>query len=204
MSSTSAPFGFQPVYHASGFVRPAAFTLANNAAVTLLLNQPVKISTDGVVVPATVGDPFVGTFQGVEFTDGDGRRRVSNKFLANTPAMPPAVRTVPIQACCAGVRWPVVVFTSMLVKTAICCPTISGVMVTVRQPIRSAEPRARPNCTGRPVRGSGRVPVLLRNRRRSDRVPSARRMRCWISVSAFGTRVIDPVRPAGTVAAFIG
>lgn len=86
MSTTNAPFGFQPVYHASGFVRPAAFTLADNAAVTLLQNQPVKLSTDGVVVPATVGDPFVGTFQGVEFTDGDGRRRVSNKFLANTPA----------------------------------------------------------------------------------------------------------------------
>ena len=86
MSSTNAPFGFQPIYHASGFVRPAAFTLTNNAAVTLLQNQPVKLSTDGVVVPATVGDPFVGTFQGVEFTDGDGRRRVSNKFLANTPA----------------------------------------------------------------------------------------------------------------------
>jgi hypothetical protein len=86
MSTTSAPFGFQPVYHASGYVRPAAFTLADNAAVTLLQNQPVKLTTDGVVVPATVGDPFVGTFQGVEFTDGDGRRRVSNKFLANTPA----------------------------------------------------------------------------------------------------------------------
>lgn len=86
MSTTSAPFGLQPAYHASGFVRPAAFTLANNAAVTLLQYQPVKISTDGVVVPATLGDPLVGTFMGVEFTDGDGRRRVSNKFLANTPA----------------------------------------------------------------------------------------------------------------------
>lgn len=86
MSTTSAPFGLQPAYHASGYVRPAAFTLANNAAVTLLQYQPVKLSTDGVVVPATVGDPFVGTFMGVEFTDGDGRRRVSNKFLANTPA----------------------------------------------------------------------------------------------------------------------
>jgi hypothetical protein len=87
MSTTSTPFGFQPVYHASGFVRPAAFTLANNAAVTLLQYQPVAINTStGVVTPATVGDAFVGTFMGVEFTDGDGRRRVSNKFLANTPA----------------------------------------------------------------------------------------------------------------------
>lgn len=87
MSTTSTPFGFQPVYHASGFVRPAAFTLANNAAVTLLQYQPVAINTStGVVTPATVGGAYVGTFMGVEFTDGDGRRRVSNKFLANTPA----------------------------------------------------------------------------------------------------------------------
>lgn len=87
MSTSSAPFGLQPVYHASGFVRPAAFTLANNAAVTLLQYQPVAIDTStGVVTPATVGNAFVGTFMGVEFTDGDGRRRVSNKFLANTPA----------------------------------------------------------------------------------------------------------------------
>jgi hypothetical protein len=87
MSTTSTPFGFQPVYHASGFVRPAAFTLANNAAVTLLQYQPVKINTStGVVTPAAVGDSIVGTFMGVEFTDSDGRRRVSNKFLANTTA----------------------------------------------------------------------------------------------------------------------
>ena len=86
MSTTSAPFGFQPAYHASGFVRPAAFTLANNAAVTLLQYQPVKITTDGVINPAAAGDAFVGTFMGVEFTDSDGRRRVSNKFIANTPA----------------------------------------------------------------------------------------------------------------------
>lgn len=87
MSTTSTPFGLQPIYHASGFVRPAAFTLADNAAVTLLQYQPVKINTStGVVTPAAAGDAFVGTFMGVEFTDGDGRRRVSNKFLANTPA----------------------------------------------------------------------------------------------------------------------
>jgi len=87
MSTSSTPFGFQPVYHASGFVRPAAFTLANNAAVTLLQYQPVKINTStGVVTPAAVGDSIVGTFMGVEYTDSDGRRRVSNKFIANTPA----------------------------------------------------------------------------------------------------------------------
>jgi hypothetical protein len=40
-------------------------------------------------------------------------------------------------------------------------PTISGVIVTRFQPIKSALPLHRPNCTGRPF-WSRSVPVLLR------------------------------------------
>jgi hypothetical protein len=81
MSNTiNAPFGFQPVYHSSGFVRPQAMTMTDNYANNILQYQPVKISA-GVVVPAAAGDAFVGTFMGVEFTDSDGRRRVSNKWV---------------------------------------------------------------------------------------------------------------------------
>ena len=83
MSSTSAPFGLQPIYHASGSVRPQQFTLVDNYAATLLQNQPVKIGTTGALQPAAAGEAFVGVFQGVEFTDSDGRRRVSNKWIAN-------------------------------------------------------------------------------------------------------------------------
>ena len=39
-----------------------------------------------VYISWQAANAFVGTFMGVEFTDSDGRRRVSNKFLANTPA----------------------------------------------------------------------------------------------------------------------
>jgi hypothetical protein len=81
MSNTiNAPFGFQPVYHSSGYVRPQAMTMTDNYSDDILQYQPVKISA-GVVVPAGVGDAFVGTFMGVEFTDSDGRRRVSNKWV---------------------------------------------------------------------------------------------------------------------------
>jgi hypothetical protein len=81
MSNTiNAPFGFQPVYHSSGFVRPQAMTMTNNYGTNILQYQPVKIDA-GVVVPAAAGDAFVGTFMGVEFTDSDGRRRVSNKWV---------------------------------------------------------------------------------------------------------------------------
>jgi hypothetical protein len=86
MSNTvNAPFGLQPVYHSSGFVRPQAMTMTNNYANTILQYQPVKIVA-GVVVPAAVGDAFVGTFMGIEFTDSDGRRRVSNKHIGGNIA----------------------------------------------------------------------------------------------------------------------
>jgi hypothetical protein len=55
-------------------------TMTDNYVNNILQYQPVKISA-GVVVPAAAGDPFVGTFMGVEFTDSDGRRRVSNKWV---------------------------------------------------------------------------------------------------------------------------
>jgi hypothetical protein len=81
MSNTvSAPFGLQPVYHSSGFVRPQAMTMTDNYANNILQYQTVKIVA-GVVVPAAIGDAFVGSFMGVEFTDSDGRRRVSNKWV---------------------------------------------------------------------------------------------------------------------------
>lgn len=81
MSNTvNAPFGFQPVYHSSGYVRPQAMTMTDNYANNILQYQPVKIAA-GVVAPVTGTEPFVGTFMGVEFTDSDGRRRVSNKWV---------------------------------------------------------------------------------------------------------------------------
>jgi hypothetical protein len=81
MSNTvSAPFGLQPIYHSSGYVRPQQLTMTDNYSTTILQYQPVKLAA-GVVVPAAIGDAFIGTFMGVEFTDSDGRRRVSNKWV---------------------------------------------------------------------------------------------------------------------------
>ena len=81
MSNTvNAPFGLQPVYHASGFVRPQQMTMTDNYANNILQYQPVKIAA-GVVAPVTGTEAYVGTFMGVEFTDSDGRRRVSNKWV---------------------------------------------------------------------------------------------------------------------------
>ena len=90
MSSVSQPFGLRPSYSPSGVVRPTAFTCENGYAANIFQNQPVRIApstgggeTEGTLVASAVGAAFIGTFQGVEWTDSDGRRRVSNKWTAS-------------------------------------------------------------------------------------------------------------------------
>jgi len=90
MSAVSQPFGLRPSYSPSGVVRPTAFTCANGYAANIYQNQPVRIApttgsgeTEGTLVASAVGAAFIGTFQGVEYTDSDGRRRVSNKWTAS-------------------------------------------------------------------------------------------------------------------------
>lgn len=84
MSSTSQPFGLRPAYSPSGTVRPTAYTILTGYSTGILQNQPVKLGTDGSVQAAAVGDRFIGTFQGVEYTDSNGRRVEANKWTAST------------------------------------------------------------------------------------------------------------------------
>lgn len=88
MSSTASPYGLAPVNHPSGVVRPFAMTILTGYATTIYQNQPVKIvpssTGEGTIAAAAVNDRFIGTFQGVEWTDSDGRRRVSNKWTGAT------------------------------------------------------------------------------------------------------------------------
>lgn len=86
MSTTSAPFGLRPVFSPSGVVRPSVYSIATGYASNILQNQPVKLGTDGTIQAAAIGDRFIGTFQGVEFVDTDGKLRVSNKWTASTAA----------------------------------------------------------------------------------------------------------------------
>jgi hypothetical protein len=83
MSSTSQPFGLRPAYSPSGVVRPTAYTILTGYTSNILQNQPVKIGADGYVEAASIADRFIGTFQGVEYTDSNGRRTVSNKWTAS-------------------------------------------------------------------------------------------------------------------------
>lgn len=106
---------------------------------------------------------------------------IASPTLLAIPAIPPAAATALSHCCCSGFTRPLVLFTSMLVNTAIFCPTISGVIVRLVQPIRSALPLHRPNCTGRPL-ASRSVPVLLRNRRQLPLL-HASRICCWMVCS---------------------
>lgn len=94
MSATSAPFGLRPVFHPSGLDR--AFALANGIqavstsgnvsagyASNIFKGQPVKMNTAGWIEVAATGEPILGAFAGVEWTDATGRRRVSNFWPAN-------------------------------------------------------------------------------------------------------------------------
>jgi hypothetical protein len=85
MSATAAPYGLIPVNHPSGVIRPFAMTIITGYGTTIYQNQPVAVdATTGGIVAAAVGAAFIGSFQGVEFTDTDGKRRVANKWTAST------------------------------------------------------------------------------------------------------------------------
>lgn len=87
MSATNAPFGLRPAFHPSGLDRAQA--LANGIASAygsdILKGQPVKYNpSNGNIVIATVGAIWSGAFDGVEWTDTTGRRRVSNYWPSGT------------------------------------------------------------------------------------------------------------------------
>lgn len=86
MSSTASPFGLRPAYHPSGVVRNQAGTIATGYAANIFQHSPVQVVAAGSLELAAAGARALGVFLGVEWTDSDGRRRVSNKWTASTAA----------------------------------------------------------------------------------------------------------------------
>jgi len=87
MSATSAPFGLRPVFHPSGLDRAAALAnvIESGYNTDLFKGQIVKLDpATGYIIRGTASDPFFGVFNGVEWTDTTGRRRVSNTWPAST------------------------------------------------------------------------------------------------------------------------
>jgi hypothetical protein len=75
----------RPAFHPSGLDRAQALANGISSAYgsDILKGQPVKYN-NGVLAIAAAGDAFVGAFDGVEWTDTTGRRRVSNYWPAST------------------------------------------------------------------------------------------------------------------------
>ena len=107
MSATSAPFGLRPAFHPSGLDRAQALAngIQSGLSVNILKGQPVSYVSaavltatslsgiaNGTIVPSATngnsasssGYQVAGAFDGVEWTDTTGRRRVSNYWPANT------------------------------------------------------------------------------------------------------------------------
>lgn len=74
-------------------------------------------------------------------------------------ATPPDSVTFFAHVACSGLIRPALVFVSRLTNWANCFPTISGVIVTVRQPIPSPEPTISPACSGRAFTISSSPPL---------------------------------------------
>lgn len=94
MSTTFKPFGLKPAYHPSGLDRAVAFVGTNSyttggsysapyslsAGQAFYQYQPVSITTTGqltIAPTAAASGGVYGSFDGVEFTDSQGRRSVS-------------------------------------------------------------------------------------------------------------------------------
>ena len=84
MSSVASPFGLKPAFHPSGVIRQLQSTIVSGFATDIFQFSPVGIAADGSLNPIALGSRAIGSFMGVEWTGADGRRRVGNRWEANT------------------------------------------------------------------------------------------------------------------------
>lgn len=80
MSAVAAPFGFRPIYHPSGIIRPTAYKLgiASAYASNIFKGTAVLLTTGGVIQACTASNAdMLGIFAGVEYTPTGGRPVVS-------------------------------------------------------------------------------------------------------------------------------
>lgn len=92
MSTSSAPFGLRPAFHPSGLDRAQALAggITSGYASNIFKGQPVQYGTTanggtlGTIIPAGTSGAWAGAFAGVQWTETNGRARVSNYWPAST------------------------------------------------------------------------------------------------------------------------
>lgn len=93
MSTTLKPFGLKPSFHPSGLDRSTPFAGTNSyvtgtpnfsaanglsAGQAFYQYQPVAVNSSGALtIASSTSDRLIGSFDGVEFTDSQGRRSVA-------------------------------------------------------------------------------------------------------------------------------
>ena len=86
MGTINAPFGLRPSKHPSGTIRMETMPIASGYGTSIYSGAPVAIAADGTITAAAAGSRAVGVFLGCEFTESNGRRRVSPYWPASTVA----------------------------------------------------------------------------------------------------------------------
>lgn len=86
--NTLNSFGLRPVYHPSGLGRATAYNggISTGFATDLYQGTPVALATTGLLAIAANGADMIGAFAGVEYTDANGRRQFSKRWIASTAA----------------------------------------------------------------------------------------------------------------------
>lgn len=82
------PFGVRPAFHTSGKANPRVQMglVSTQPAKSLYQNQPVKITSAGVIEPiASAADVVFGIFVGLQYIDTNGMVKERNQILAGTP-----------------------------------------------------------------------------------------------------------------------
>lgn len=85
MSTTSAPYGFRPVWHPSGIIRPLALQngITSGYGTALYTGQPIILDTNGTFTIGTVTNDLFGIFAGVQYTPTGGRPTYSPYWPAS-------------------------------------------------------------------------------------------------------------------------
>lgn len=77
MSLVASPFGLRPCYHPNGLDRARQYQMAANYATPIYKNSPVALVAN-LVNLAAAGADWLGSFDGVTYTDNTGKPTVSN------------------------------------------------------------------------------------------------------------------------------
>lgn len=84
MSTVSNPYGFRPIFHPSGIIRPFALKngITSGYGTALYTGQPVILDTNGTLTVGTVTNDLFGIFAGVQYTPTGGRPTYSPSWPA--------------------------------------------------------------------------------------------------------------------------